>query len=277
MATKIVGILNITPDSFFDGGKYNKLELALNHLKTLINDAAYIIDIGAESTRPDSVPISALEEWQRLKEILPQAIKYVANHNQKNNYNVQISLDSRHPQNVAKALDLGIDIINDVSGFDDLTMINLAAKSGKKIVVMHNLGVPANCNKIIDTNLDIIEVLTNWMRDKLQNLQQNGIQKEQIIFDVGIGFGKNAKQSIEILQRIDQLKVPELPLYVGHSNKSFLNYLHFGSNNSFGFDDQKSSTITKEAKTLLISAYLARKNIEYIRVHNVAKNIRTLV
>ena len=277
MATKIVGILNITPDSFFDGGKYNKLELALNHLKTLINDAAYIIDIGAESTRPDSVPISALEEWQRLKEILPQAIKYVANHNQKNNYNVQISLDSRHPQNVAKALDLGIDIINDVSGFDDLTMINLAAKSGKKIVVMHNLGVPANCNKIIDTNLDIIEVLTNWMRDKLQNLQQNGIQKEQIIFDVGIGFGKNAKQSIEILQRIDQLKVLELPLYVGHSNKSFLNYLHFGSNNSFGFDDQKSSTITKEAKTLLISAYLARKNIEYIRVHNVAKNIRTLV
>jgi len=271
--TKIVGILNITPDSFFDGAKYNEIENALEHLKTLINNGADIIDIGAESTRPGAKPIDAFEEWQRLKDVLPQAIKYVLNYNQQNHRNIQISLDSRHYQTIAKALDLGIDIINDVSGCSDLRMIDLVAKSGKKIVVMHNLGIPADKNKIINPDLDVVMALIDWMKDRLEKLQLGGIKKGQIIFDIGIGFGKNAKQSIQLLQQIDQFKILDLPLYVGHSNKSFLNYLRFNGDSSFSFDDQNPSTLSTEAKTFMISAYLARKNVEYLRVHDVLRNI----
>jgi dihydropteroate synthase len=271
--TKVVGILNITPDSFFDGAKFYDIKAALDHLKILINDGASVIDIGAESTRPGAVLIGAEEEWQRLKDILPQAINFITNYNKNNLCDIKISLDSRHPQNVLKALDYGIDIINDVSGFENLLMVDLAVQSGKKIIVMHNLGVPANQNKIVDQKLDIVEVLIDWIKNKLQNLQQRGIKQEQIIFDIGIGFGKNAQQSIELLQKIDRLKALKIPLYVGHSNKSFLNYLRFDNKNSFSFDFKSDSIQSKEDKTFIISSYLTKKNVEYIRVHNVAKNI----
>ena len=130
MVTKIVGILNITPDSFFDGGKHNQSKTALFHLEQLIKEGADVIDIGAESTRPNAIPIDDIEECARLEDILPQAIRIVQKYNQKNQSKIEISLDSRHSKTVAWALDLGVDIINDVFGFEDEKMIQLAAKSG---------------------------------------------------------------------------------------------------------------------------------------------------
>ena len=253
---KFFGILNITPDSFSDGGKFYDTQSALDHLKKLINDGADIIDIGAESTRPNAIPITAEEEWSRLKEILPKVINEI-----KTNYlEIKISLDSRHYQTVAKAIDLGIDIINDVSGFEDENMIELAAKSGKKIVVMHNLGVPADKNKIIPENLDVVEVLINFMKAKLAQLQKAGIKKENIIFDPGIGFGKNAKQSIYIIQNIERLHCLEIPLLIGHSKKSFLDEMDCGE------------VKTREEKTILLSKNLAKRGVEYLRVHDVKKS-----
>ena len=253
---KLVAILNLTPDSFFDGDKHNDLESALRHLKILISKGADVIDIGAESTRPDATPISADEEWNRLKNILPAAIKLISYHNQKNQKKVEVSLDSRHHQTIAKGLLLGIDIINDVSGFASEKMIQLAVNSGKKIVVMHNLGVPANPSNIIDQNLDVFEVLIDWMKTKLQKLQKAGVKKQQIIFDIGVGFGKNAQQSIQILQQIDRFKILDLPLYVGHSNKSFLDHWNLG--------DQATN---RAEKTKLISKYLIERGVDYLRVH----------
>ena len=253
---KFFGILNITPDSFSDGGKFYDVKSALNHLDQLINDGADVIDIGAESTRPDATPINAETEWNRLKEILPKIINQIKiNHPQ-----IEISLDSRHHQTIAKALDLGIDIINDVSGFDDDNMIRLAAQSGKKIVVMHNLGAPSDKNKIIPEDLDVAEVLLNFMKVKLEKLEKAGIKKEKIIFDPGIGFGKNAKQSIYILENIEKLQNLEIPLLIGHSKKSFLDEMDFGK------------TKTREEKTILVSANLAKRGVEYLRVHDVRKN-----
>jgi dihydropteroate synthase len=155
-------------------------------------------------------------------------------------------------------------------------MIDLVVKSGKKIVVMHNLGIPANSNKIIDSKSDVVKVVLDWMKNKLIELQSQGVKKEQIIFDIGIGFGKNAQQSIQLLQQISQLRILGLPIYIGHSNKSFLNYLRFNGNGSFDFDDHNPSLESKEVKTLAISNYLIRNNIEYIRVHNVANSVGAL-
>ncbi len=258
--TKIVGILNITPDSFFDGGKFDDKENALKQLEVLLRHNVDIIDIGAESTRPNAVPITANQEQKRLQDILPLAILAVQKHNRKNQSQVEISLDSRHAKVVAWALDLGIDIINDVSGFDDLEMIDLAVKNGKKIVVMHNLGVPADKNKVVDENLDVVQVVIGWMENKLEQLLKAGVKKEQIIFDIGIGFGKNAAQSIQLLKEIDRLRVLDLPLYVGHSNKSFLDELVI------------DNCVTREEKTYAISVELAVKSVEYLRVHNIVKN-----
>ncbi len=263
MITKFVGIMNITPDSFFDGGRYNKNNTAFLHLEKLLKDGADIIDIGAESTRPNATPISSQEEKLRLKDILPQAISIVQKHNkkiwQKNLTKVEISLDSRNSETASWALGLGVDILNDVSGFVDLKMIKLAAQSNKKIVVMHNLGVPAEKTKIVDESLNIVQVLLDWMENKLINLQKNGVKKEQIIFDIGLGFGKNSAQSIKLLQEIDKLRDLDLPLFVGHSNKSFLDDLAI------------KNCQTREEKTNSISTYLISKNIEYLRVHNIAK------
>ncbi|MFT6077375.1 MAG: dihydropteroate synthase [Myxococcota bacterium] len=255
--TKIVGILNITPDSFFDGGEYDEEKKALKQLEVLLNYGADVIDIGAESTRPNAQYISPDQEWSRLKNILPKAIKMILEHNDKNHKNIQTSLDSRNPQNVAKALILGVDIINDVSGFEEKEMIDLAALSGKKIILMHNLGVPADKNKIVDENLDVVEVLIDWVSLKIDLLQKYGIKKENIIFDVGIGFGKNSNQSIKILKEIDRLRTIGLPLYIGHSNKSFLD--------KWVIDNCDS----REEKTISVSSYLMSKNIEYLRIHDV--------
>ncbi|MDA0902087.1 MAG: dihydropteroate synthase [Proteobacteria bacterium] len=258
--TKLVGILNITPDSFSDGNKYNTKQAALNHLEQLVLQGASTIDIGAESTRPFATPISHNEEWQRLSEILPEIINYTKQYNKANQRNIEISLDSRHYQTVDKALDLGIDIINDVGGFDQKEMVDLAVNSQKKIVVMHNLGVPADKNKIIPSNLDVIEELIAWMKKKERILLEAGVKKENIIFDPGIGFGKNADQSIYILKNIEKLRVLNIPLFIGHSKKSFLEK----------FFEDKSMDVAE--MTLEVSRDLISKDVEYLRIHDVGEH-----
>lgn len=267
--TKLVGILNITPDSFFDGGKYSSVQSCIVHLKGLMRDGVDVVDIGAESTRPNATPITSQEEWFRLKDILPEVIKCVKEYNLAMGKEIKISLDSRHHNNISQALNLGVDIINDVSGCVDKEIIKLAAQSGKKIVVMHNLGVPSDKNKVIDNNLDVIGVLISWMQEKLKQLLDSGVAKEQIIFDVGIGFGKDAKQSIFILKNINKLRVLDLPLYIGHSNKSFLDHesirdlIKIDNNNYSKLDLVQSRML----KTKLVSQYLIKNGVEYLRVH----------
>lgn len=255
--TKFVTILNLTPDSFSDGGKFNQKETALKHLKKLLNSGADMIDIGGQSTRPGAPVITANEEWDRLKDILPFLIDEIKNFKIKSGKKIEISLDSYHPENISKALDLGIDIINDVSGFVSEKMQKIAVKSQKKLILMHNLGVPSDPNIIMDVNLDIIEELIQWARDKIKKLTDIGIKTENIIFDPGIGFGKNYQQNIAIIDRIDELKILNLPLYVGHSRKRFLNYLN----------DAEFKNKNIEEKTNIITKYLIAKNINYVRVH----------
>lgn len=263
MVTEFFGILNLTPDSFSDGGKFNQLESALKQTQKMIDEGADIIDIGAESTRPNSTPISHEIEWDRIKNILPEIIKLAHNNNKK------ISLDSRHYQTIKKALDLGIDIINDVSGFCDPNMINLASKSQKLIILMHNLGVPAKKEVIIDKNLDVIKTIIEWSLSKIELLEKHNIKRENIIFDPGIGFGKDAQQSIYILENIDKFKILKTKILVGHSRKSFLDHIKFDHNFKLNSEEKFVEDI-RDIQTLIVSKMLQEKGVDYLRVHNIS-------
>src|SRR5690606_35864865 len=162
-------------------------------------------------------------------------------------------------------LSLGIDIINDVNGLGDEKMLQLAVQSRALIVVMHNLGLPADRHKIIPEDEDAVLYIMNWMEQKLVHLDKWNIARNRVIFDPGIGCGKTARQSIIILQNIERLRSLGLPLLIGHSKKSVLDQLQNGDIN---LDEDRS------VKTLKLSAYLASKNVEYLRVHDVAENKR---
>jgi len=254
MKTKLVGILNITPDSFSDGGKFDSLDSALNHLNKMLEDGADVIDIGAESTRPNSTPIGAEEEWNRLEKILPAIISVVKKHPRK----VQTSIDSYHFETIEKAHELGVDIINDVKGLSDEKIVKFVAAKNITTVLMHCASVPINPELLINPHINLAREMLNWAQQKISDLEKKGVKKSQLIFDVGIGFGKNAQQSIRVLKNLDSFRVFDLPLYVGHSKKSFLDAVNIAGD--------------RAEKTLVISKFLAEKKVEFLRVHDVKNN-----
>ncbi|MFW0776631.1 MAG: dihydropteroate synthase [Rickettsiales bacterium] len=244
---KLVGIINITPDSFSDGGQCMDAAAALGSIRQLISDGADIIDIGAESTRPGATALSHKEEWQRLEPVLKQAISL----------SVPVSVDTRHAETAHKALALGVAWINDVSGFTNPAMIEAVKNAHCKLVIMHSLTVPADKNVTIAESDDVIEVITTFAEHKIEELQAKGIARDRIIFDPGIGFGKTPAQSQEIVNRIADLGALGVPLYIGHSRKSF-------------FQFAPSATLQeKDEATLTVSKQLAKSGVEYLRVHNV--------
>ncbi len=271
--TKIMGILNITPDSFSDGGLYCNLEQALHHTKKLLDDGADIIDIGAESTRNEIKPTEKQEEitqdqpillagaeleWQRLKDILPLICKIVKDAKK------EISLDSKNPETVAKALEYDIDYINDVSGCNNPQMIDLVARSNTKIILMHNLGIPANPKVTMPEDINIINEIQSWLLNQANLLIKHGINKDRIILDPGISFGKTAHQSMEIIRNIKKFIDIGYPLLVGHSRKSIYNlYTNVPRN-------------MRDIETYITSTFLMSQGTDYIRVHDVIGNVRAI-
>jgi dihydropteroate synthase len=256
MVTQIVGILNLTPDSFSDGGKFFSVEAAILQTKKMIADGADVIDIGAESTRPGAAKISAAEEWQRLEKILPAVMSEV----KKSAKKIPVSIDSYHFETIQKAHELGVEIVNDVSGLVDEKIIEFVAAKNLKVILMHNLAIHANPDLIVNRELNVCDEILRWAEEKISYLEQRSVKKSQLIFDPGIGFAKDAKQSIRIVKNIATFRTLGLPLYVGHSKKSFLD--------SWGQKSQES----RAQKTLLLSSYLMSKNVEFMRVHDVKEH-----
>jgi dihydropteroate synthase len=244
--TKLVGIANLTPDSFSDDGQYNSTQAALAHIMQLVEDEADSVDIGAESTRPGAVPLTHEEEWQRLEPVLNQLPTPVV-----------FSVDTRHPQTAAKALALGAGWINDVSGFANPAMVEAVKHSDCKLVVMHSLSIPADKNIVLSDSVDIIQELLSFIHTRVGYLENRGIAKERILFDPGIGFGKTPVQSAYILEHIAAFKPLGVPLYIGHSRKSFL-----------GLPKDATNAMRDEA-TLAVSKKLIEYGVDYLRVHNV--------
>lgn len=247
---KLVGILNITPDSFSDGGLCFNPENALLQAKKCVAEGASVLDIGAESTRPNATPITLEEEWQRLLPVI-KLIKAELPA-------VNLSVDTYHPETAEKVLGLGIDFLNDVTGFQKTIMQQLAREADIPIIFMHSLTVPASKTVLIPEDKNPIEVVYHWAQLKIEAFLKQGFRLENLIFDVGIGFGNSPKQAIQLLRHIEVFHALGVKLYVGHSRKSFLNAI----------TDKHCSD--RDFETAVISGLLAKKQVHYLRVHNVA-------
>lgn len=263
---KIIGILNLTPDSFSDGGKYFNEEKALFHLEEMLLSGVDIVDIGAESTRPNAQILNTHEEISRLENILPKLILAIKNFNKIHHKNIQTSIDSYHFETIIFAHKIGIEIINDISGLIDEKIIDYIAENNLTAILMHNLAIHSNHDLIVNRDLNVVAEIIAWAQQKINYLTSRKIQKSQLIFDPGIGFAKNATQSIRILKNINAFRILNLPIYVGHSKKSFLDAINIPS----------QSELDRTAKTLIISQYLAQKNVDYLRVHDVLENIEAI-
>lgn len=193
----IMGIINVTPDSFSDGGDYAESDNAINHAKELIADGADILDFGAQSTRPGHTPVSAEEEIKRLSAVIPAVRSFT---------DKPISVDTYYPEVAKKVIEWGADIINDVSGVINPDMASLIKKSGAGWIIMHS------------TDGSITEV-SEFFASSIYECEAYGIDKEQICLDMGIGFGKTRQQDLELIAGIKQYKVCGYPLLLGTSRK----------------------------------------------------------
>lgn len=258
---EIVGILNITKDSFSDGGEYYAVEKALLQAQYLFANGADIIDIGAESTRPGAQPIDRKIEEQRLSLVLSEICSYW----QKSTFKPKISIDSKNLETIQKiTAHYCIDWVNDVSGLTNPDIGQIVAEKQLKAVFMHNLGIPLQANVVLSSKKDLVKQVYDWAEKQLKALIKLGLRKEQLIFDVGIGFGKTADQSYLLLKEINRFSDLGLPILVGHSRKSFLTR----------YTDYPAAE--RDIETAAVSSYLAQQKVDYLRVHNVAHTMRAL-
>lgn len=239
--TLVMGILNVTPDSFSDGGKFIAPEAAINHAAQLISDGADILDLGAESTRPNAKPISADEEFSRLEKVLPALM----------NLGVPISIDTYKPEVAAQALEFGADIINDTCGLENLRMINVVKKFSAPVIAVHNERC-CECGIVCDVK--------KFFRRTIANCAACEFDATQIIFDPGIGFGKTFDDDLELLRRLDELKTldgEEIPVMFGVSRKRIVGSLT-------GLEVGE-----RDAATGALCLHAIERGIDIVRVHNV--------
>lgn len=249
---QIMGILNTTPDSFLDQGKYNSLEKAVKRATEIYEEGASLLDVGGESTRPGSNSITAQEEIERVRPLL----QYLYSQN----YPLPISIDTRNAITAQIALDLGARMINDISGGIDPSMRKLVTQYGVEICIMHMRGEPKTMQIDPDYPEGIIPHLIKWFEDRIELLLQDGIHSSQIILDPGIGFGKTAEHNMEIYRSLAQIKSHfGLRLMIGGSHKSFMRAIC-----------KKQNLLPA---TLVMHTIAAIQKIDILRVHNVCEHL----
>lgn len=257
--TKIFAILNITPDSFSDGNLFNSKEKAREQIKLLIEQGADVIDIGAISTRPNAKLPSIEEEILRYEQILGDIFPII------NDSKIEISIDSFNYETIEHLNNkIRFEYVNDQSGLADMRIIPFLKSTNKQIIIMHNLGLPSSPEITISEEENIIEIIKDWFKEKITILTNHGIKKEQILLDPGIGFGKSAKQSWQIIKYAQEFCQLNCKVMFGHSRKSFLNMV---SSNHFS---------QRDPETAIVSSILANKGVDFLRVHNITLNKQAL-
>ena len=245
--SNIMGVLNITPDSFSDGGKYNKNATAKKHLDHLFKSGAHIVDIGGESTRPGSKPVSSKIEWNRIKNILKKIDKKKL-----------ISLDTRKSDIMEKGIKSGVSLINDVSGLNyDNNSVDILKKYKTPFVLQHSLGNPDVMQKNPKYKNVLLDIY-DFFEEKIKFLRKNGITHNNIFLDPGIGFGKNLKHNMTIIKNISIYHSLGLPILLGISRKKFIKDLS-GKNDS-------SSRI---GGTVSTSIFAMTQGVQVLRIHDV--------
>ncbi|WP_206528005.1 dihydropteroate synthase [Marinitoga sp. 38H-ov] len=253
--SKIMGILNVTPDSFHAPSRIRSVDQAVENAKRMIGEGAEILDIGAESTRPGSESVELKEEIDRVIPVIKTLREEFPN--------IILSIDTYKSEVAKKAIENGVDIINDISGMQfDKDMVHVVAESKLPIVIMHIKGTPKDMQKNPYYENCISELL-DYFEERILFAQKNGV--EQIIIDPGFGFGKRVQDNLNLSYNIEEFRVLGYPILMGHSRKSTIgNILNIDNTND------------RLEGTLALTSYYALKGIEIIRVHDVKENYRTI-
>ncbi len=249
-----MGIVNLTPDSFSDGGRLPDDATVDAHVASLLAAGAEFVDLGAESTRPGATPLAADEEWARLEPALGRLL----DRHRHAPLRPRFSIDTYHPETARRALALGVDAINDVSGLTSPAMIELAAAGTADWIAMHNLGVPADKAHVLPVDEDPTDAVERWLDERLRAWERAGLDPNRLVFDPGVGFGKNALQSLRLLRNIRRFHAYGLRLLVGHSRKSFMHHVAAADRNE------------RDLFTVGASLKLCAQGVDILRVHDVA-------
>jgi len=253
--TLVMGILNVTPDSFSDGGEFLEAEVAVRHGVQMAADGADALDVGGESTRPGSEPVSADDEIGRVVPVIARLVREVPA--------VPVSVDTRKAEVAAAALDAGASIVNDVSAGRDPEMFEVARDRGAAVVLMHMKGEPGSMQESPSYD-DVVGEVHEYLRERIEAAEFAGIDAGRIAIDPGIGFGKALEHNLELIRRIDAFLDLGRPVLVGPSRKRFI-----GTILDLPHDQRVEGTIGA-------AAWLAARGAHVLRVHDVREVVRAV-
>lgn len=251
----VMGILNVTPDSFSDGGKFFNFNDALKRALSMVEEGADIIDIGGESTRPGSEPVPLEEERKRVIPLIRKLREEMID--------VPISIDTYKPLLAREALEAGAEFINDIYGLRQEGMLELVREAKVPVVIMHMQGTPRDMQKN-PTYAEVVSEICFFLKERAKLVEECGLSREEIILDPGIGFGKTLQHNLSILSRLKEFVSLGYPILVGHSRKSFI---------GFTLDLPVEERLEG---TLAISAISTFEGVSIIRVHDVRENLRAI-
>ncbi len=253
-----MAILNLTPDSFSDGGDFLPSEKWEAYLEEMDAAGVGALDLGAESTRPGARTLEEDEEWERLAPLLEHLqLRYRGRR-----IRPLLSLDTRKFATARRALEYGVDILNDVSGLADERFLDLLRGADCQYVLMHSLTVPADPQVTLASGLDVVEEIKEWFSRRLETLLAAGVRQDQVILDPGIGFGKNRLQSLQLVRGIAAFFPLGCRVLAGHSRKSFLQ------------DFAPAAAKERELESIGVSLALAQKGVDILRVHQPTAHLR---
>ncbi len=248
----ILGVLNLTPDSFSDGGKFNSKKKAIKHALYLYKKGADLIDVGGESTRPGSKLINDKIEWKRINKILGVIIK-----------KLPISLDTRKSKIMMNGVKLGVKLINDVSGLSyDPETLSVLKKNRIPFVIQHSVGTPENMQKKPNYKNVLLDIY-DFFEKKIELIRSKGINHNNIILDPGIGFGKNLKHNMILIKEISIFHSLGFPILVGNSRKRFIKDI-----------SKENDSMSRIGGTMATSIYLMMQGIQILRIHDVNEAIQ---
>lgn len=247
----LMGILNVTPDSFSDGGRFTDASSAIDHAETMMDEGANLIDVGGESTRPGSEPVPEDEELRRTIPIIEALVSK----------GIPVSIDTSKPGVAKRAIASGASVVNDVTGLRDPQMIEVVANSEANVCIMHMLGVPRNmqANPIYG---DVVRDVREYLHHAASLAEQAGIASDRIWIDPGIGFGKTALDNLELLRRLDELVSLGYAVLVGVSRKSFIGRILGSGDKPRGVDERVFGSLAAQSFAQLMGAHI-------LRVHDV--------
>ncbi|WP_255194173.1 dihydropteroate synthase [Natronobeatus ordinarius] len=247
--TAVMGILNVTPDSFHDGGEYDALEDAVSRAEAMVDAGVDVLDVGGESTRPGADPVSVEAEIDRVVPVIDRLADLDA----------LVSVDTRKAAVARAALEAGADVVNDVSGLEDPEMRFVAAEYDVPLILMHSIDTPVVPDRDVAYD-DVVEDVIDDLTERVLLAEKAGLDREQIVVDPGLGFGKAASESFELLGRVDEFHALGCPVLVGHSHKSMFEHVGYGP------DDRTAATVAA-------TALAADRGADVIRVHDVPENV----